>query len=154
MHLTNAMIDIVKDNVQELAQINPLPKTSLRPYPIEGTPLQQIQEFWQDKGHAQALIFSKKAIFDKTSNILRSDEEVFLRSPDIDVNGVGFDAYQDKKLIHIRSGVKIVIRQNARNHMDADQSKAPEQSEAAREFERMQSEILKETNLDQEETSK
>ena len=63
-------------------------------------------------------------------------------------------AYQDKKLIHIRSGVKIVIRQNARNHMDADQSKAPEQSEAAREFERMQSEILKETNLDQEETSK
>ena len=73
---------------------------------------------------------------------------------DIDVNGVGFDAYQDKKLIHIRSGVKIVIRQNARNHMDADQSKAPEQSEAAREFERMQSEILKETNLDQEETSK
>ena len=60
------------------------------------------------------MIFSDSAEYDKNLRMLRGDAPVHYRSPIISVDGVGFDADQDRKFVHVRSKVKIVIYPAAR----------------------------------------
>ena len=109
--LEKPKIDIVKNDVGNIHQV--VSFASLQPYPLTWT-AGQVADFWKGKGHSQAVIFSDSAEYDKNLRMLRGDTPVYYRSPEISVDGVGFDADQDRKFVHVRSKVKIVIYPAAR----------------------------------------
>ena len=82
-----------------------------KPYPL-GSELSTLRSFWTHSHHrhSQAWIFADKATFDKSTNILTSDDIAHFRSRQLDADGVGFDAFNDRKFIHIRSNVRVVLR--------------------------------------------
>ena len=109
--LVKPKIDIVKNDITNIQSIVSL--ASVLPYPLNWT-AGQVRDFWKDKNHSEALIFADDAEYDKNLKLLRGDSPVHFRSREISVDGVGFDADQERKFIHIRSKVKIVIFPEAR----------------------------------------
>ena len=73
-----------------------------------------MADFWKDKTHSQAIIFSDDAEYDKNLRMLRGDSPVYYRSREIAVDGVGFDADQDRRFVHVRSKVRVIIYPAAR----------------------------------------
>ena len=111
--LVKPKIDIVKDDMKNIRDIVSL--ADAEPYPLTFTP-QQVMDYWKDKQHSQSLIFSDDAEYDKNLRMLRSDAQVHFRSREISVDGVGFDADQDRRFIHIRSKVRMVIYPEMRKY--------------------------------------
>ena len=109
--LSHPKIDIVKNDITNIQSIVSL--AAVQPYPLTWT-AGQVTDFWKDKKHSQALIFSDDAEYDKNLRMLRGDSPVYYRSPEISVDGVGFDADQDRRFIHIRSKVRVIIYPAAR----------------------------------------
>lgn len=125
--LENPLIDIAVRNLPDVELVTLLkgvrppdpriPKiTAIDPtrvYPLY-TEFKLIREFWKRLPHSQALISSGSAKYDKNKRILSGDGTIHFRSRDLDIDGVGFDADQRKKFIHIRSKVRVEYRPNAR----------------------------------------
>ncbi len=113
INLTRPMIDLVDGSYTSIRQIDTINPNDLypEPYPL-GSKDKTIQRFWNDSHHrhSQAWIFAEEAVFDKSTNILTSDNAAHFRSRQLDADGVGFDADNDRKFIHIRSGVRVVLR--------------------------------------------
>ena len=109
--LTNPKIDIVKNDIIDIHSIISL--ATVQPYPLAWT-ASQVADFWKNVHHSQALIFSDDAEYDKNLKMLRGDSPVHFRSREMSVDGVGFDADQERRFIHVRSKVKVVIYQEAR----------------------------------------
>ena len=70
-------------------------------------------DFWKKnpkQQHVNAWVYADAGTYDKNTRILRSENNVsaHFRSRDIDVDGIGFDAYAKKRFIHIRSNVRIL----------------------------------------------
>ena len=113
IYLTNPMIDIVDGSYTSLRQIDTVDAKDSYPVPYSlGSEGKVLRRFWASTHHkhSQAWIFSEKATFDKSTNILTSDETAHFRSRQLDADGVGFDAFNDSKFIHIRSNVRVVLR--------------------------------------------
>lgn len=130
--LDNAKIDVLPNSVRTLDKANIyLPHAGLRvpePYPILAS--QSVRRaYWSHpkQGTVRAWIYSNKAVYDKSTNILRSDDPVLFRSRELDADGVGFDAYHEKKFIHIRSKVKVYIRPEVRRAVTRDASREQKQ---------------------------
>ena len=104
--LTFPKVDIVKNDIVNIQDVISL--SSVLPYPLTWT-AEQVREFWKDKSHSQALIFADDAEYDKNLRMLRGDSPMHYRTRELSVDGVGFDVDQDRKFVHIRSKVKIVI---------------------------------------------
>ena len=115
IYLTMPMIDIVDGSYTSIRQIDTIDSKEIYPriYKL-GSGSKAVQEFWKSNHHrhSQAWIFADKATFDKSTNILTSDEHAYFRSRQLDADGVGFDAFNDRKFIHIRSNVSVVLRLN------------------------------------------
>ena len=117
--LNNTMIDILHSEIGTLEEADIfLPGRGQRippPYPLDASK-ETIRAFWSHpKQHAvRAWIFTDKSVYDKTTNALRSDSRAAFRSREMDVDGIGFDAYHEKKFIHIRSNVRVIIRSEVR----------------------------------------
>ena len=109
--LVHPKIDIVKNDITNIQSVVSL--AAVRPYPLTWTAL-QVADFWKDKSHSQALIFSDDAEYDKNLRMLRGDSSVHYRSREMSVDGVGFDADQDRRFVHVRSKVRVVIYPEAR----------------------------------------
>lgn len=84
-----------------------------RLYPLH-TDYKLIREFWYNIPHSQALISSSSAVYDKNKRTMTGEESVHFRSRDMDVDGIGFDASQESKFVHIRKNVRVVYRPYAR----------------------------------------
>ena len=113
IYLTSPMIDIVDGSYTSIRQIDTVDKNDVYPGPYKlGAEGNVLRRFWTSSHHrhSQAWIFAEKATFDKSTNILTSDETAHFRSRQLDADGVGFDAFNDRKFIHIRSNVKVVLR--------------------------------------------
>ena len=123
--LDQAKIDVLPNSIQTLDQANIyLPHAGLRipdPYSISA-PQSTRRKYWSDprQGTVRAWIYSNRAVYDKSSCILRSDDPVMFRSREMDADGVGFDAYHEKKFIHIRSKVRVYIRPEVRRAVTRD----------------------------------
>ena len=127
IYLTMPMIDIVDGSYTSLRQLDIVDAKDVYPKPYElGSELSTLRSFWTHSHHrhSQAWIFADKATFDKSTNILTSDEIAHFRSSELDADGVGFDAFNDRKFIHIRSNVRVVLRlrENSLNVQDPDAS--------------------------------
>ena len=113
IYLTMPMIDIVDGSYTSIRQIDTIDKNEVYPVPYKlGSEGKILRRFWTSSHHrhSQAWIFADKATFDKSTNILTSDEIAHFRSRQLDADGVGFDAFNDRKFIHIRSNVHVVLR--------------------------------------------
>ena len=109
--LIKPKIDIVRNDITNIRNIISL--AAVQPYPLTWT-AGQVADFWSRIPHSQALIFSDDAEYDKNLRLLRGDSPVHYRSREMSVDGVGFDADQDRKFVHVRSKVKVVIYPEAR----------------------------------------
>ncbi|MBR2964321.1 MAG: hypothetical protein IKC53_08960 [Lentisphaeria bacterium] len=132
------MIDFVDGSAySSINQIETVKPNQVYPTPYKlGAKEKTIQEWWTRNRHkhSQAWIFIEKtklnaaegsvsdysvkkssdsavvvAVFDKSTNILTSDETAFFRSRQLDADGVGFDAFSERKFIHIRSNVRAIL---------------------------------------------
>ena len=113
IYLTLPMIDIVDGSYTSLRQLDIVDAKDVYPKAYElGSDLGILRSFWTNSHHrhSQAWIFADKATFDKSTNILTSDELAHFRSRQLDADGIGFDAFNDRKFIHIRSNVRVVLR--------------------------------------------
>lgn len=119
--LTEPILAIVKDMDYDINSFKPL--NGLKPYPLDADQ-KTIDEYWKDKTQLRAIISGPSGIFDITTHTLRGDGKAYFRSPEIDIDGVGFDAYQKRKFIHIRNQVKVVIRPALRRSVTPDQQKS------------------------------
>lgn len=109
--LIKAIVDLVRKDVGNINNIISLANT--KPYPLH-TKQKDVRKFWKNKQHSQALIFSDHAVYDKNLRMLKSDTPVYLRSPELAIDGVGFDADQERKFIHVRQKVRIVLYSDTR----------------------------------------
>ena len=113
IYLTTPMIDIVDGSYTSLRQIDTIDAKDPYPLPYKlGAEKKILRRFWSNSHHrhSQAWVFADKATFDKSTNILSSDELAHFRSRQLDADGIGFDAFNDRKFIHIRSNVRVVLR--------------------------------------------
>ena len=127
IYLTTPMIDIVDGAYTSIRQIDTIDTKDPYPEPYElSAEIMELREFWTKTHHrhSQAWIFAEKATFDKTTNILTSDEEAHFRSRQLDADGLGFEAFNDRKFVHIRSQVHAVV-----HFKDDKDSKSTENNE-------------------------
>ena len=113
IYLTTPMIDIVDGSYTSIRQIDTIDAKDPYPTPYKlGSEGKILRRFWTSAHHrhSQAWIFAEKATFDKSTNILTSDDPAYFRSRQLDADGIGFDAFNDRKFIHIRSNVRVVLR--------------------------------------------
>ncbi len=150
------MIDFVDgSSYPSISQIDTVKPNQVYPSPYKlGAKERSIQEWWKRSHHrhSQAWIFIEKtklnaaeetasessvkkssdssvvvAVFDKSTNILTSDETAFFRSRQLDADGVGFDAFSDRKFIHIRSNVRAIL--HIKDDKKAAEEPLPEEDE-------------------------
>lgn len=113
IYLTSPMIDIVDEAYPSIRLIDTIQANEAYPVPYAlGSKEKTILRFWANSNHkhSRAWVFANEAVFDKSTNILTSDDPAFFRSRQLDADGVGFDADNDRKFIHIRSNVRVVLR--------------------------------------------
>ncbi|OGV57388.1 MAG: hypothetical protein A2X49_01175 [Lentisphaerae bacterium GWF2_52_8] len=119
--MQEVLIDMVRDDIKSIDEIKNLQTTKV--YPISETPA-NIKEFWKDKQHSKALIETSKALYDKTTRIVRGNEKVHFRSQMMDVDGVGFEAEYDNQTVFIKSQVRVIIRADARDKTHSGDEKS------------------------------
>lgn len=106
IYADNAVIDIVKKDVD----INDIKYyENIKPYKL-GAPYPNILDFWKDKNNTLGFITTSKATILQESKVASGGENVYFRSPQLDLNGVGFTANFDTRLIKVLNDVNIIIR--------------------------------------------
>jgi len=55
-------------------------------------------------------VATELAVYDKSTNTVSGNKKITYRSKEIDLDGIGFDVDNEKRLLHIRSKVKVVIK--------------------------------------------
>ena len=129
------MLDFVDGSYTSIRQVQTIKPEDPFPIPYKlGAKEKVISDWWNKEycRHSQAWVFVEQIIipeqgtpatgtgnakdapviiasFDKNTSILASDETAFFRSRQLDADGVGFDAFSDRKFIHIRSNVRAII---------------------------------------------
>ncbi len=132
INLTSPMIDLVDGSYTSIRQIDTIKASELYPEPYQlGSKLKTIQRFWTSSHHkhSQAWIFADEAVFDKSTNFLTSDDAAHFRSRQLDADGIGFDADNDRKFIHIRSNVRVVLRLKNKKISDEESEPQPKKEE-------------------------
>ena len=74
---------------------------------LEGVKIEMLEN---DIKKVKGTVTSPTAVYDRATKIVKGDEEVHLRSPEMDADGVGFDSDYEKQIIHIRSKVKVTLK--------------------------------------------
>ncbi len=83
------------------------------------SPLQTVLEFWRKRYlTSQAVIFTTRCSIDQKQGEAFGDDPVFMRSPMLDLDGIGFQADFRKNVIEVNSDVNIRARKS-----DADPRK-------------------------------
>lgn len=101
-------------NIKKIDKLDPQ-----RIYPLY-TDYKLIREFWSKIPHCQALISSGNAVYDKNKRTLSGDGNVHFRTRELDIDGVGFDANQKTRFVHVRSNVRVEFRPHA--HILSDEA--------------------------------
>ncbi len=115
VNLENPIVDVVQEGLTDINAITPV--SALKLYPL-GTRPSEVSRFWAKIPHCRAIIYSSKAVYDKNTRILTGDLPAYFRMRELDLDGVGFSADQEKRFIHIRSKVRVAIRPEYRKIAD------------------------------------
>ena len=105
----NTLIDRLLDD----ANVDKIPdgwKENIYPLNAE---LPEILKFWKKRYHSsEAVIFTPRCNFDRKNNIVYSSDEVKMRAPGFDLDGIGFRSDLSKKELEINSDVQIIARRD------------------------------------------
>ncbi|MBO5923670.1 MAG: hypothetical protein J6Q81_04065 [Lentisphaeria bacterium] len=74
------------------------------------SPLKTVQDFWTKRTYSAGVVVSESATFDQVQRTANGTARVFMRSPMLDLNGVGFSADFNNNQIKVNSNVEIVMR--------------------------------------------
>ncbi len=74
---------------------------------MEGVTLDWIGDSVKD---IKGVVKTPFAIYDKNTRKVTGNKKVTYRSPEMDLDGIGFDIDQVKQIIHIRSKVKVTLK--------------------------------------------
>lgn len=110
INLEGPILDVVRKNTN-IFHVKQLLGQPLYPF---GSNPRTVADFWKQYPTSDAILTTKTAVYDKNTKILRGDDIVELRSREMDLQGVGFDADFDNRTVHVRSKVKVIIRSQAR----------------------------------------
>ena len=80
-------------------------------------PLETVTEYWSKRAYSDGVVVSESATLDQANRTASGSQKVFLRSPMLDLNGVGFTADLARKTIKINSAVEIVLRNEGNNSL-------------------------------------
>ncbi len=106
IYVDDAIIDLIKNHID----VNKIVYYhDLKLYKL-GTSLEETAKFWSNKTNSIGFLSSSKATILQESNIASGDKAVFFRSPQIDLDGVGFTANFDTRIMKVLSKVDIIIR--------------------------------------------
>ncbi|GEM_PF-6674791 len=96
--------------------------------------LEELKIDWmgEDGKVVKGTVTTPKGIYDRSTKIIKGEDEVHYRSDAMDVDGVGFDADQKRQTIHIRSKVKVVLRQNLMTDNEKDVLRKRNEKEAVK----------------------
>ena len=82
----------------------------LQLYPLESS-LAEVVRFWAGRAsYCDAVIFTPEGALNQTERSATSDHEVKLRSPLVDLDGVGFASDFKRRQIKVNSNVRIIMR--------------------------------------------
>lgn len=114
MTMRGKLIDTVWpmiDSVQKGVSVEAIAKADNKSdvYPLN-SPLKTVQEFWRKRSYSAGVVVTPSALFDQAQRSASGSEKVFMRSPMMDLNGVGFTADFNNHVIKIASDVAIVLR--------------------------------------------
>ena len=85
----------------------------LVPYPLRA-PLPQVLEFWKDRiAYSEGIMNTSEAEIDSAGRRAGGNRDVHFRSPQLDLDGVGFEADFKRRTISVNSQVRIVLRQES-----------------------------------------
>ncbi len=119
INLQNPILDMVKKDVRDITEVKPILNQPMYRF---GADAEEVKNFWKKYPHSLAFITSERAVYDKNTKMLRGDSLTELRSREMDIQGVGFDAEYEKKFVHIRSKVKVIIRPEVRRKAEKTSS--------------------------------
>lgn len=78
-----------------------------------GSPFADVFRFWSGHLFSDGVVVTDKADIDQENQQAAGSDEVYFRSPLLDLDGIGFDADYRKRTIFIRKNVRIILRTNA-----------------------------------------
>jgi lipopolysaccharide export system protein LptA len=117
IYATDAVIDLLKKNI-DINNIKYL--EDIKPYAL-GSSIDKIDEFWKDKTTTNGVIYSSKAVILQDSKVASGDKKVFFRSPQLDLNGIGFTADFNTRTVKVLDDVNIIVRmKDKRNKENPD----------------------------------
>lgn len=98
--LENVDVDRIPDGWQE------------KIYPLNAG-LPDVLKFWKKRyTSSEAVIFTPRCNFDRKNNVVYSSDDVKMRTPSFDLDGIGFRTDLTKKELEINSDVQIVARRD------------------------------------------
>ena len=103
------LIDRLVDNVD----VDKIPDGWMEKiYPLEAK-LPEVVNFWKKRYlTSEAVIFTPLCRFDRKTNIVSGNNEVKMRTPTFDLDGIGFRSDLNKKELEINSDVQIIARRD------------------------------------------
>ena len=85
----------------------------LAPYPLQA-PLPQVLDFWKNRiSYSEGIMNTPEAEIDNTGQRASGNRDVHFRSPQLDLDGIGFEADFKRRTISVNSQVRIVLRQES-----------------------------------------
>ncbi|MBQ7208469.1 MAG: hypothetical protein IJS01_11790 [Lentisphaeria bacterium] len=82
----------------------------LRPYPLKA-PFGEVFNFWLPRmKYSEAVVTTARADIDQETRKASGSDRIFLRSPLLDLNGIGFEADFDRREIRVNSEIEVVLR--------------------------------------------
>lgn len=82
----------------------------IRLYPLQA-PFKEVFDFWLPRlKYSEAIVRTSRADIDQENHKASGSSAVFLRSPMLDLNGVGFEANFKRREIRINSDIEVLIR--------------------------------------------
>ena len=114
MNLRGKLIDTVwpmVDSVRKGISVEVIAKSSNSEdiYALNA-PLETVQKFWEKRSYSDGLVVSESATFDQAQRTASGSSKIFMRSPSMDLNGVGFSADFNNHQIKVNSNVEIIMR--------------------------------------------
>ncbi len=101
----NPIIDIMRKNADAAKVRSEVPVL----YGIDAS-LDEIKNFWLNHSQSEAVLASSKANINQTTRNIRGNSQVFMRTPQLDLDGFNYEAIYDKQTLNIDNNVKIRYR--------------------------------------------
>lgn len=118
----NTLIDRLRDD----ADVDKIPDGWMENiYPLSAK-LPEVLTFWKKRySSSEAVIFTKRCHFDRKSNVIYGSDEVKMRTPTFDLDGIGFRSDLNKKELEINSDVQIIARRDDSDPLELIPGKIP-----------------------------